>query len=120
MVVDDSLDYRQPYADPFEFVGPVQPLERAKEVLGIAHVETRTVVPDEIHSFSPDILASDFDDCPFPTPCELKGIGEQVRKDSFEQCRIANSVRQVTDLNIHLSAFPFPGQFLKGMINDVS
>jgi len=47
--MDDALNGRQPDSGPFEGLRLVETLEDAKQLVGVLHVETDPVVPDEHH-----------------------------------------------------------------------
>jgi len=44
---DDTTDICQPDADPFEFIGAMQPLEYPKEQVRMPHVKTNAVITHE-------------------------------------------------------------------------
>src|SRR4029079_17016564 len=48
MTMNDPLHDCKPNARPFIFLGPVQPLENAEELVSVLHVKANAVVPDEI------------------------------------------------------------------------
>src|SRR5919206_1152010 len=52
MVVDDALHDREAHSRAGIVLGPVQPLEHPKELVGVAHVEAGAVVAHKVDGFA--------------------------------------------------------------------
>src|SRR5437588_4984149 len=61
MPSNDAINECQAHAGAFEFTGPVQALKNAKQLVGMFHLETDAVIPDEDGSFVIDFGLADLD-----------------------------------------------------------
>jgi hypothetical protein len=79
MTMDDALNSRQADAGPFERFGLVQTLEDAKQLVGIPHVETDSVVPDEHDRLVFLSSGASYLDLRLRTcPGEFDGVGDEI------------------------------------------
>src|SRR3989442_4532520 len=67
--IDDPVDRRQPDPGPRKVAFPVQALKRPKELVNVGHVESRTVVPNEVHGSIAGAIAAEL----HAGPCHLRG-----------------------------------------------
>ena len=89
MLVDDSLHGRQPDARPLEILRPMQPLEHAKQLVGVPHVESNSVVPDEEGALTVPCRLANLDHRDVARSGVLDRVGEQVGKHDAEETWIA-------------------------------
>ena len=74
MSFDDALNGSQSYAGPFKLSRPMQTLKHTEQLVGILHVEARSVVPHEDLYFILSVGAADLDLGSRSRPCELDRI----------------------------------------------
>ena len=86
MAFDNAPDVGQPEACPFKFFAAMQALEKAEELLGLAHVEAGSIVLDEKNELVVRIIqAADFNSRPLPVTSIFQGIANQVHPDLAEE-----------------------------------
>jgi len=62
MPLNNTADIGQPNAGALEFMGAVEPLKDAKELIDILHIEADAVIANEDHCFAaPGGSTADFD-----------------------------------------------------------
>ncbi len=95
--MDHALNNGQSDASALELVRPVQALENAEELVGVAHIESGAVVADEIDGFrSP--LAADFDFGLIPARAGVfEGVGDEIGPSLPQQGGIAPAGREIAD-----------------------
>ena len=79
MPLHDSLDDRQTDAGALELLGAVEPLEDAEQLVGVFHLESRTVVPDEVRQLARAGGTADLDRRLGARARELPGVADEVR-----------------------------------------
>src|SRR5216117_2490007 len=85
--VHDALHGREPDAGSGIFGCGMQPLERAEELVGIRHVEARSVVADEKGPAPAILQGADFDAWPGRLRGELPGVPDEVIEGGPQQMR---------------------------------
>jgi hypothetical protein len=106
MPLHDPLHDRQTDAGALEVLGAVEPLEDAKQLVGIRHLKSRAVVLDEVRQFAGARGAADFDCRPGARARELPGVANEVRQDLPDQSAVREGRRQRRDRDSDL-AFRF-------------
>ena len=81
VLVNNALHRGQTNARTFEILGPMQPLENAKEFVLVLHVEADAIVADEDDSLLILLVVIDFDDGLFTRASKLERVGDQVLKN---------------------------------------
>ena len=61
VAIDDPLYRREADASAGELAGEVEPLERREQAVGVAHVEPRPIVPDEIRRLARQVGDAELD-----------------------------------------------------------
>ena len=96
--MNDTADIGQPDAGSVEFIGSMESLKDAEEFVGVAHIESYTVVPDEHYCFVlTGLLTADLDGGLGSCPGKLNGIADQIGKDLSQHGRISGDLRQLSD-----------------------
>ena len=65
VTMNDALHRCKTDASAHEFLGVVQALESAEEFIGVSHIETGAVVPDEKAGFAVLVAHTEFNNCMF-------------------------------------------------------
>src|SRR5882762_7553162 len=102
--VYDALHGREPDAGSGVFVRGMQALKRAEELVGIGHLETRTVVADKIGRASAILQGTDFDAGLGRLRGELPRVSYKVIEGGPQQMRIAFGAHPVPDRDFHRAA----------------
>ena len=108
VAVDDPLHDGEADAGALIVLGPVQPLEDAEQLVGVAHVEADAVVLDEIGRIALAVAVA----LPISIIAlrlaarVLEGVGQQVDPDLLEQRRVGLARRQLADVDLDLPAVP--------------
>ena len=101
MPLHDSLHDRQTDAGALELLGAVEPLEDAKQLVGVFHLESRTVVPDEVRQLARAGGTADLDRRLGARARELPGVADEVRQDLPDEGAVGESRRQGHDRDRH-------------------
>src|SRR2546425_9634149 len=83
MLFNNSLNCSQTHARSFEFVGAVEPLKHAKQLMRVFFVEAGAVVANEDNGDSVFTGLADLDDGAFHAAGVFHGVGQQVREYQF-------------------------------------
>src|ERR1700722_19470483 len=106
MPMHDALDRCQSYAGALEFFGQMQTLENAKQLVRMAHVETRAVVPDEyFHLIIFLLAAADLDFGLRLRSRELDRVGKQINKNHPQHGAVSVTHRKRADLPGNIPSF---------------
>src|SRR3546814_3920742 len=89
VLVDDPLNGGEADAGSGKLAGVVQALKGAKELVGMCHVETRSVVADEIGVLPLVAAAAELDAGRRAPGGELPGVAQQVLQSDLQQLGIA-------------------------------
>src|SRR5205823_427473 len=121
MTMNDPLYDCKADAGALVFLGPVQPLENAEQLVSVPHVEADAVVLDEIRglAISRPVKTANFDRRGWPSAGVFQGVGKQVRPDLFDQGRIAGATRQLADAQLGLPGRQFAAELIDGLLDDV-
>ena len=86
---NDALHGREADAGAFELPGCMQALERAKQFVGIGHVESGAVITDKIRALAilPDLPETDF--CLVAMRSKFPGVTQQVGKHDSQEALVA-------------------------------
>src|SRR5271169_1120206 len=82
----------------------MQALEYLKQLIGILHVKTDSVVANKNNGLTFVSDFADFDDGPFPVAREFQRVGEQIEKYLPQQSAIAGRARKTPHLPVHRPA----------------
>src|SRR2546423_14209687 len=102
---NDALHGREADAGAFELPGCMQALERAKQFVGIRHVESRAVITDKIKALAVLPVPAKTDLCLFAMRTELQGVTQQVGEHDSEQALVAPGHESLFYFDRHI---PFP------------
>src|SRR5487761_1414661 len=114
MAANDSLDNRQSYAGTLELVGRMQTLKHAKKPVGIAHVESDTIVLDIVlqpASHFAAKLVADLNESGLPAARKFQRIAQDIREHLPKQNWISRTRGQFTDRNHNVLAGSLRQQF---------
>ena len=103
MAVDDPAHRRQADAGPLELGIVMQPLETAKELVVVLHIEARTVVLHEVHSLVADAHLPELDAGMGAVAGELPGVGQKVLHHHPQQPRVALHLYFILYVQIHVA-----------------
>src|SRR5439155_2902318 len=78
MAVHDALHRGEPHARALELGGRVEALERAEQLVGVRHVESRAVVPDEAGTLPVGLVHAELDARAGVLPGVLPRVTEEV------------------------------------------
>ena len=84
----------------------MQPLEDAKELVRVAHVEARAVVAHEPNVALPLLLTTNLDHRGLALARVFEGVRQEVQPHLAEQRRIAQARRQFADAHFDLPSYP--------------
>src|SRR5712691_1837175 len=104
MPVHDALHGREPDAGPGIFGCGMQALERAEKLVGIGHVEARSVVADKKGRASAILQGADFDSGLGRLRGELPRVSDEVIEGGTQQMRVALGVHPFPDRDFHRAA----------------
>ena len=79
--MDNALHDRQPHSSAFILSRAMQPLEDAKELVGILHVKAYAVNPHKVDLLVPLLQTANLDPGYLSMRRELERVGEQIRID---------------------------------------
>ncbi len=97
MPLHDSLHDRQTDAGALELLGAVEPLEDAKQLVRVLHLESRTVVPDKVRQLARAGGTADLDRRLGARARELPGVADEVRQDLPDEGAVGEGRRQGRD-----------------------
>ena len=83
----DALNDGQAHAGTFVFLGAMQPLEHAEELVDVLYIKARAIVFDEIDVLTRAVAAgpaSDLDSGYISSSGKLKGVVQQVDEDLLD------------------------------------
>src|SRR5581483_10416382 len=120
VAVDDALHDRQADAGPLEIFGAMQPLEHAKELVGVFHVEADSVVADEEDPFTAVVAGADLHRRAVTLARILECVVDQVHEHLLEQRRVAADGWQLANGNLYRTPFRVRMQFGEHLLHDPS
>src|SRR3984957_8349774 len=100
---NDTLHNRQPYSRAFEIAGLMQPLENAKQLARVLHLEARAIVLDEYDALTVLHRLSHLNHRPLLSAGVLHGIRKQIDEHLLDESRIAVSAGKTRNLPFNFS-----------------
>src|SRR5438270_7243677 len=97
MPLHNPPDDRQAHTGTFEFIASMQPLKNTEEFVGVAHVEARAIVFDEVDDLACHPRASDLDVADRAVTRELDRVAEQVYEELLEHRSVCLTWQQVAE-----------------------
>src|SRR5260370_7962272 len=97
MPLHDSLHDRQTDAGALELLGAVEPLEDAVQLVGVFHLESRTVVPDEVRQLPRAAGTADLDRRLRARARELPAVADEVRQALTDEGALRQAPRPPRD-----------------------
>ena len=101
MTINDTQDSGEADARAFELFAAVETLERAEQLAGVSHVESRTVVADEIDCLATLLFLPESDLRLVALRSELPSVAQKVREHDFQQALVALRHEIVFDVDRH-------------------
>src|SRR5579884_1729594 len=102
--MDDPLNSGQTDSGPLEFAGAMEALKCAEQFIGVGHIESCAVIPDEVKGLSLLLDPAEFDDRCRMIGGELPSIPEQVFQDDLQKARVSVCLQVVLNQE---GRFPF-------------
>src|SRR5262245_36746657 len=120
MTVDDALHNSEAHACALILLGAVQPLKHVEELMSIAHVETYTIIFDEIDVLVAGALTTRFNAGDLTLTGELERIREEVDQNLLQQGHVGPADRQVANHDVNPSSCLCRAQVFKHLMHEVS
>src|SRR5690349_259476 len=96
MPADDTLDIGQPDTSTLEVFLKMQPLKHTKQLVGVLHVKTHTVVSNKENRFRGCTwLTAHLDNCRIPRPRVFNRVGKEINQHLPQQSRIGSHLRKI-------------------------
>jgi len=120
VAVDDALYGRETDSGAFEFLGAVEPLEHAEQLVGVLHVKADAVILDKVDGRTTLLgQAAYLNSSNILPACKLERIRDQVDPDLLEQRRVALAVGQVADRDFDLPPCLLVAQAIEHLADEV-
>src|SRR5919109_1382637 len=88
MALHNTLRERESYPRPFVLLAAVQPLEHAKKLGRILHLEPHAVIPDKIHLLALPLVTAHLDARYRSLAGKLQRVAQQDCPSLLQQCRV--------------------------------
>ena len=89
MAADDALHNGESGTAALILILVVEALEDAEQLVIVAHIETRAVIPNKIDDFGIPGFTADLDQRNFSLPGEFDGFGYEVYEDLPDECAVS-------------------------------